>query len=118
MASENTQPKRVIGRPFQPGNPGKPKGVKHKLTEDFLKSLSNEWQRRGDQAVQELTAKELVDAVGKLLPKDLTITHEDNLSEADILNRLAELDAIIGPVARAVGTKAAAGRAPSPEKPH
>lgn len=103
---------------FKPGNPGKPKGVKHKLTEDFLKSLSNEWERRGDQAVQELTAKELVDAVGKLLPKDLTITHEDNLSEAEIYARLAELDAIIGPVARAIGTKAAAGTSTGTEKPH
>ena len=115
--AETTAPKRPDTR-FKPGNPGRPKGSKNKLTEDFIKSLANEWERRGDEAVQQLTPKELVDAVGKLLPKDLNITHDDNLNEADILARLAEIDAILGPVARAVGTKAAAGRVAGSEKPH
>lgn len=114
---ENTGQIRKDTR-FKPGNPGKPKGVKHKLTESFLKALTSEWERRGEEALQQLTPKELVDAVGKLMPKDFTITHEDNLSEADIIARLAELDAVIGPVARAIGAKAQTGGAPNPQKPH
>jgi hypothetical protein len=116
--SEIAQGKRVIGRPFQPGNPGRPKGVRHKLTENFLKSLMNEWDRRGDEAIQQLTPKELVEAVGKLVPKDINITNEENLSEADIRARLAELDAVLGPIAGAVAVKAAASRNAGTEKPH
>jgi hypothetical protein len=38
----NAPATRVIGRPFQPGNPGRPKGSRNKLSEDFVAALYDE----------------------------------------------------------------------------
>jgi hypothetical protein len=118
MAGETTSPKRGAGRPFQVGNPGRPKGSRNKLTEDFIASVAAEWARRGDQAMTELTAKELADVAGKLMPKDINITHEVQLSDDERSSRIAQLSAALG---LGIGVAAAAHRGAGGEgskKPH
>lgn len=72
--SENTQ--RVIGKPFEPGNPGKPLGARTKISEAFLKEFYAEWQRRGDVALQAIEHIDLVRIAASLLPKQVEVTEE------------------------------------------
>jgi hypothetical protein len=58
--------KRVIGRPFQKGNAGKPKGTTHKLTQT-VKELMAEFNKKAFPKLlarqDELTMKELAQVV-------------------------------------------------------
>ncbi len=59
----------------KPG-PGRPKGSRSAISEDFLQSLHREWQRSGDEALARV-AKEtphiFVKVVANLLPKEIDI---------------------------------------------
>ena len=51
---------------FQSGNqggPGRPKGSKNKISEDFLKSFSKVWQEHGDEALQQMVKERPADFV-------------------------------------------------------
>ena len=76
--SENTQQKRVIGRPFQPGNPGKPKGAKHRLQEDFVKDVQAAWEEKG---------------------RDVTLNINDNseMTDDELTRRIRDLAAQLSP---------------------
>jgi integrase len=54
----NETPKRVIGRPWQPGqsgNPaGRPLGARHKITEAIIQDISGAWQTHGPQVLNRL----------------------------------------------------------------
>ncbi len=77
----NTGNKQVSGPDYstqiQPGqrlNPnGRPKGAKNKITKLFIEDLTQEWINRGNQALQDLTSKELVNALIAVLPKDVLL---------------------------------------------
>ncbi len=64
-------------KPFAPGtsgNPaGRPKGARNKITKLFIDDLTQEWRNRGNQALKELTSKELVHACLAILPKDVLL---------------------------------------------
>ena len=57
---ENTAPVRAdILTRFQPGNPGKPKGARNKLQEDFLKDILAAWEKSGSEAIDAMIADKL-----------------------------------------------------------
>ena len=64
---------------FQSGNqggPGRPKGSKNKISEDFLKSFSKVWQEHGDEALQQMVKERPADFVkvaASLIPRDFHI---------------------------------------------
>lgn len=99
---ENTQPKRIIGRPFEPGNPGKPKGVKHKMQEDFLRDIHNAWQEHGAAAIEAMIADkpgDFVKVVAGLMPKEATLNINDHseLTDAELAERVRSLAAQLAP---------------------
>jgi len=104
--AENTAPvqqKRVIGRPFLPGqsgNPaGKPKGARTKLGEAFIDALLADWKENGIKAIIDMRDEKPADYVkiiASLMPKEISgpegepIQHEvkslpvNDLSEATL----------------------------------
>lgn len=88
MSAEETalqQQKRVVGRPFQPGqsgNPaGRPKGARSKLGEAFVDALLKDWEENGVQAIIDMRDErpgDYVKVIASLLPKEVdgNLTHE------------------------------------------
>ena len=101
-ACENTPAKRVVGRPFEAGNPGKPKGARHKLQEDFVKDVLAAWQTAGQTAITSMIADkpgDFVKMVASLIPKDvnLNVTNVDDLTDGELAERIANLAAQLAP---------------------
>ena len=99
---ENTLEKRIIGRPFQPGNPGKPKGAKHRLQEDFVKDVQAAWETKGAQAITDMITDkpgDFVKMVASLMPKDVTLNINDNseMTDDELTGRIRSLAAQLSP---------------------
>jgi hypothetical protein len=87
---------------FQPGNPGKPKGVKHKLQEDFLKDVQASWEQKGKQAIDDMIADkpgDFVKMVASLMPKEATLNINDNseMTDDELAQRVRDLAAQLSP---------------------
>lgn len=67
--------KRVVGRPFQPGEGGRPKGARNKLGEAFLEAMAADFAKGGIDAIE---ATRIADPpsycriIAGLLPKEVT----------------------------------------------
>ena len=85
----NVRDERGRFLPGNPGSPGRPKGSRHALEEDFIATLQAEFRKRGEQAVTELESKELCDIVTKVLPKESRVELGETFS--DLLRRADEL---------------------------
>jgi hypothetical protein len=86
---ENTQPKRIVGRPFEPGNPGRPKGARNK-------------QDKGAAAIDAMIADkpgDFVKVVAGLMPKEATLNINDHseLTDAELTERVRALAAQLAP---------------------
>ena len=71
-----TQATMPVGRPFQPGNPGRPKGFRNKLGEAFLDALQADWQEHGAEAIARVRQdrpQDYLKVVASTLPKDLNV---------------------------------------------
>ncbi|MEM9600466.1 MAG: hypothetical protein AAF926_05555, partial [Pseudomonadota bacterium] len=68
----------------QSGNPkGRPKSARSKLSEAFIKALADDFADNGEAVIATLRAKKpeaYVAAVGKLIPREDTLTHEGGLT--------------------------------------
>ena len=91
------QEQRVIGKPFAPGNnanpAGRPKGSRNKLGEDFIAALHDDFQEHGVQAIREMRADkpaEYVKVIASLLPKEIKLTDERELSDAELVERIRQ----------------------------
>ena len=65
-----------LGRPFQPGNPGRPKGSRNKLGEAFLDALHADWQEHGAEVIARVRQdrpQDYLKVVASTLPKDLHV---------------------------------------------
>jgi hypothetical protein len=87
---------------FKPGNPGKPKGVKHKLQEDFLKDVLAAWEAKGAAAIDDMIADkpgDFVKMVAGLMPKEATlnVNTADDLTDAELIERIRHLGSAIAP---------------------
>jgi hypothetical protein len=62
---------------FQPGNPGRPRGAKNKLTGEFLGALAKEFEEHGADAIRIVRVErphEFLKIVASLMPKELEIS--------------------------------------------
>lgn len=78
MPREDTQYK--VGCP---GGPGRPKGSKNKLSENFLRALANDFEEHGEGAittVRESHPGEYLRIIAGLMPKELLleVSHDDS----------------------------------------
>ena len=87
---------------FQPGNPGKPKGAKHRLQEDFVKDVQAAWEEKGKEAITMMIADkpgDFVKMVASLMPKDVTLNINDNseMTDDELTRRIRDLAAQLSP---------------------
>lgn len=87
---------------FKPGNPGKPKGVKHKLQENFLKDVQEAWEEKGKEAITLMIADkpgDFVKMVASLMPKEATLNINDNseMTDDELAQRVRDLAAQLSP---------------------
>ena len=101
--SENTG---NIGRDeagkFAPGNPGKPKGARTKLGEQFLSALQQDSEAHGAEAIHTVRAErppEYVKVIASLTPRalNLNINNLDDATDDELVQRLRDLEATIRP---------------------
>ena len=92
---------------FKPGNPGRPKGSRNKLSEDFLADMLETWGEGGIAAIRETMADrphEYVKIVASLMPKEVNMKHMelDDLTDDQLLKRLQSLMTMAKPLLEAL----------------
>jgi hypothetical protein len=113
---ENTgKPQPPVEHQFKPGNPGRPKGARNKLGEQFLEDLYADWQANGVETLQRVREEkpdQYLKVVASILPKDLNvnINQTDDLTDEQLVQRIRSLDAAIRPFLDAQGASDANGR--------
>lgn len=81
-------------RPFQPGNPGRPKGSRNKLAEDFVADLHAKWQEKGIAVIDAVIAEKPADflkVVANVIPKEVKIDRSavEDIPDAELSDYLA-----------------------------
>ena len=94
-----------IGRPFQPGqsgNPkGRPEGARNKLGEQFLNDMLSDWLENGVDTIRKVREDKpdvYLKVVASILPTELNVKHStDDLTDEQLVERIRVLDAAIRP---------------------
>jgi len=77
---------------FKPGNRGRPKGARSRLSESFLKAIADDFDQHGIEtliAMREQRPADYVKVVASLLPKDRRIELDSgNASLVDLLSSI------------------------------
>jgi len=97
------KPRKVIGRPFQPGNnanpKGRPKGSRNKLTESFLAAMCADFEANGVEAIAAARTSDpsrYIASIAGLVPKQVEIGEAGafaDMSDAELAAFIAETDA-------------------------
>jgi hypothetical protein len=106
--SRNNGTKTGPGNPplahrFKPGNPGRPKGSRNKLGEDFIRALSEDFEKHGAAVIEKVRTDKpdvYLKVIAGLLPKDvnLNVRPLDELTDDQLLARLAQLTEMAKPL--------------------
>ncbi len=89
-------------KPGQSGNPaGKPKGARNRLGEAFLEALASDFDQFGVAAIIAVRTErphEYLKVVASILPKDINLKVDplDDISDAELDQRLRQLASLIG----------------------
>lgn len=85
---------------FGLGNPGKPKGSRHKLGEEFIAAMQADFAEHGKdviEAVRKDRPQDYLKVVASLLPKEHKIIGPmDEMTDDQLAERLGILEQIIG----------------------
>lgn len=91
-----------VGTPFKKGNPGRPKGARHKLGEAFLQDMLADWEKHGIAAIEKVRdtkPEQYLKVVASILPKDISVTvneFEDATTD-ELIEQIRHIDTIIRP---------------------
>lgn len=112
------KPLPPVEHQFKAGNPGRPKGSRNKLGEQFIEDLYADWQAHGTETlvkVREEKPDQYLKVVASILPKDLNvnINHMDDLTDDQLVQRIRSLDSAIRPFLDAQGASDVDGGAGS-----
>jgi len=107
---------------FKPGNPGRPKGSRNKLGEEFIAALYADFQTHGVAAISVVREKkpdQYLKVIASLLPQDinLNVSQFDGMTDDELIERIRALDATIRPFLDLAGTDGTGGRT-GPSKAH
>lgn len=120
--TENEQRPEYLFKPGQSGNPnGRPKGSRNKLGEAFIAALHDDFQEHGVAAIQAVRAErphEYLKVVASILPKELKISTESELTDDQLIERIRQLDDIIRPFLGLEGEGEAGGRGQASSSAH
>jgi hypothetical protein len=88
-------------KPGQSGNPaGRPKGSRNKLGEAFIEALVSDFEKDGAAAIVKCRTEKpdaYLKVIASILPKELKITNESDLTDEQLIESIRQLDAIIRP---------------------
>lgn len=73
------KPSPPVEHQFKPGNPGRPKGSRNKLGEDFIKAMQEDFHEHGVAAIETVRTErphEYLKVIASLLPKDVNLSHD------------------------------------------
>lgn len=108
----------VIGG--KPG-PGRPKGSRNKLGEDFVAKLQADFAEHGAAAIAAVRAEkpdQYLKVIASILPKEVKISTEVDLSDEELDQRIRQLAAALDlSIGGESGTREAAGRAAAEDRP-
>lgn len=100
----NRNPKQLanLRPPFEPGNkasPGRPKGSRNKLGEEFLQALQADFSAHGIAAITTVRTErphEYLKVIAGILPKELNVNTRvvEELSDDDIIGAITALRSI------------------------
>ena len=95
----------VKGNPNLKAGPGRPKGSRNKLSEDFVSALADDFKQFGKEAiclVREEKPDSYLNVIAKLVPKELIVTEKASLEdltdeqlEAEVRDRLDRVRATL-----------------------
>lgn len=93
---------RKLFEPGNPGGPGRPKGSRNQLGEDFLKALHEDFTAHGIKTIAAARKKDPVQylkTIASILPKELSVKIDplDEMTHGELIARLRELDLLISP---------------------
>ena len=116
--TEEKQKPAHLFKPGQSGNPkGRPKGSRHKLGEDFIRAMQEDFEKNGVAAitiVRETRPHEYLKVVASILPKELNVTTNTvtDLSDDDVTTLIDAVRSAFG----AEALKGARGGASAPDQ--
>lgn len=74
--------KSHLFQPGNPGGPGRPKGARNKLGEDFVRALQQDFKENGLEAVEKVRQEQpaqYLKVIASILPKDINLDVSDEL---------------------------------------
>lgn len=85
-----------------PKSPGRPKGARSKLGEQFCQDVYAKWQEVGERCIDEMIADkpgDFVKLVATMLPKEMSLTVSDgsDLSDEELHDRIRNLASQLAP---------------------
>lgn len=99
-------------KPFEPGNPGRPKGSRNKLGEAFIEAMHDDFLEHGKVVIATVRAEkpdQYLKVIASILPKELHIKDAtlDDMSDNELIELLAAVRSLTTTEA---GAKAKCGR--------
>lgn len=111
--SRNNGTKTGPGNPpvehrFKPGNPGRPKGARNKLGEEFLQDLLADWTDHGIEvleAARKSKPEQYLKVVASVLPRELNVrvSELDELSDEQLAAQFARVSSQLARAGIGVG---------------
>ena len=96
-------------KPGQSGNPaGRPKGSRHKLSEDFIKALAEDFENHGKAAIVKMREDrpgDYIRVIASLIRKDLNlnVNEYEHWTDEQLFDRIEELNRELEPYLRSIG---------------
>jgi hypothetical protein len=86
-------------KPFQPGNPGRPKGSRNRLSEDFIAAMCADFEAHGVEAIETVRTErpqDYIKVIASILPKELHVKDAslDDMSDGELIELLAAVRSI------------------------